>query len=78
MHRAAFRRRHGRADRTCAARRLAGDVPDARRAIEALSWKVGLVLVVLGAMHFFNLYVFSRLRRRGARALAGPGAQEPA
>ena len=33
--------------------------------IEALSWKVGMVLVVLGGMHFFNLYVFSRIRQRG-------------
>ena len=33
--------------------------------IELLSSKVGLVLLVLGAMHFFNLYVFSRLRHRG-------------
>lgn len=32
--------------------------------IEALSWKVGLVLLVLGGMHFFNLYIFSRMRRR--------------
>ena len=36
-----------------------------REAIEFLSTKVGLVLVVLGGMHFFNLFVFSRLRRRG-------------
>lgn len=35
------------------------------RVIEILSTKVGLVLLVLGGMHFFNLYVFSRLRRRG-------------
>ena len=33
--------------------------------IELLSTKVGLVLLVLGGMHFFNLYVFSRMRRRG-------------
>jgi len=26
---------------------------------------VGLVLLVLGGMHFMNLYVFSRLRKRG-------------
>ena len=32
--------------------------------IEALAWKVGLVLLVLGGMHFFNLYVFTRIRRR--------------
>jgi len=35
----------------------------ATEAVETLSWKVGLVLVVLGSMHFFNLYVFSRIRR---------------
>ncbi len=40
------------------------DVETARAGIEALSWKVGLVLLVLGTMHFFNLYVFSRIRRR--------------
>lgn len=32
--------------------------------IETLSWKVGLVLVILGIMHFFNLYLFGRLRKR--------------
>jgi len=47
--------------------KLARDVSDARHAIEALSWKVGLVLVVLGGMHFFNLYVFSRMRRSALR-----------
>ena len=42
-----------------------GDKPvDLPGAIETLSTKVGLVLLVLGVMHFFNLYVFSRLRRR--------------
>lgn len=33
--------------------------------IEFFSGKIGVVMLVLGAMHFFNLYVFSRLRRRG-------------
>jgi hypothetical protein len=37
---------------------------DLAEAIEILSTKVGLVLLVLGAMHFFNLYVFSRVRRK--------------
>ncbi len=32
--------------------------------LEVLSYKVGVVLLVLGAMHFFNLLVFSKLRRR--------------
>ena len=37
---------------------------DAQTALEILSSKVGFVLVVLGAMHFFNLLVFSKMRRR--------------
>ena len=32
--------------------------------VELLSTKVGIVLLVLGMMHFFNLLVFSRMRRR--------------
>jgi hypothetical protein len=35
-----------------------------RQAIETVSDKLGVVLLVLGFMHFFNLFVFSRLRRR--------------
>jgi len=31
---------------------------------EALSTKIGVVLLVLGGMHFFNLYVFSKMRKR--------------
>src|SRR5215831_1356678 len=37
---------------------------DAQTGLEILSSKVGLVLVVLGIMHFFNLFVFSALRNR--------------
>ena len=40
------------------------DVSNLQMTIEALSRKVGLVLITLGIMHFFNLYVFSRMRRR--------------
>jgi len=36
-----------------------------RKAIEMLSDKLGWVLLTLGAMHFFNLFVFSRIRQRG-------------
>ena len=46
--------------------KLAEKVTDAVAATEALSHKVGLVLVVLGGMHFFNLFVFSRIRRAHA------------
>jgi len=44
----------------------------ASSSLEMLSSKVGLVLLVLGAMHFFNLYVFSRMRRRAAIHHAPP------
>jgi hypothetical protein len=37
---------------------------NAQEALETLSTKVGLVLLVLGAMHFFNLFVFTRMRKR--------------
>ena len=40
--------------------------------LEVLSTKVGTVLLVLGAMHFFNLFVFSRLRRRALLQNAPP------
>jgi hypothetical protein len=43
--------------------KLAQPVATATAGVEALSYKVGLVLVVLGGMHFFNLFVFSRIRQ---------------
>jgi hypothetical protein len=52
--------------------RMGYDVQTNREAIEALSWKVGMVLLVLGAMHFFNLFIFSRMRRRATLADAPP------
>ena len=36
---------------------------DVKEAIEYLSWKVGLVVVILGVMHFFNLLVLSKWRK---------------
>jgi hypothetical protein len=40
-----------------------GMIFTSRAAIELLSDKVGMVLLILGGMHFFNLFVFSRIRR---------------
>jgi hypothetical protein len=45
--------------------KLGYDVSTAQEGIEALSVKVGMVLLVLGAMHFFNLFIF--MRRRSSR-----------
>lgn len=33
--------------------------------IEYVSSKVGVVMLVLGAMHFFNMFNFDRMRRKG-------------
>jgi hypothetical protein len=46
-------------------------IATSRAAIELLSDKMGMVLLILGGMHFFNLYVFSRIRR-GARRSVTP------
>lgn len=40
-------------------------VTSSRAAIEMLSDKLGFVLLALGGMHFFNLFVFSRIRAHG-------------
>jgi hypothetical protein len=45
-----------------------GEKPtDLPGAIEFLSTKVGLVLLVLGAMHFFNMFNFDKMRRSARR-----------
>ena len=43
--------------------KLGYDILSGQPALEALSLKVGTVLMVLGLMHFFNLFLFTHLRR---------------
>jgi hypothetical protein len=45
---------------------LKTDMPpaDTQQVIENLSGKIGIVLLVLGGMHFLNLLVFSKMRQR--------------
>ncbi|WP_341719411.1 hypothetical protein QQG74_06610 [Micromonospora sp. FIMYZ51] len=52
------------------AMRHSGSVGSTSRAMEELSWKIGLVLLVLGALHFFNVYALGRYRRSRLRQLA--------
>src|SRR5262245_32212195 len=52
--------------------RTQAEVGTARSAIELVCDKLGVVLIVLGLMHFFNLYVFNRLRKRGEADLRPP------
>jgi hypothetical protein len=41
-------------------------------AVETLAVKLGALLLSLGALHFGNLYLFHRIRRRGRIRLAPP------
>ena len=52
--------------------RMANEVSSPSSAIETLSVKIGLVLLVLGGVHFANLYVLSRFRRRRLLETAPP------
>lgn len=47
-------------------------IPNSRAAVEMLADKMGFVLLVLGGMHFFNLYVFSRIRQRAQGIVRRP------
>ena len=48
--------------------KIGGDVTTLQEAFEVLSRKVGLVLLVLGVMHLFNLLIFSRVRRSATKS----------
>jgi len=41
-----------------------GSVVDLTGVFEALSQKIGVVMLVLGGLHFFNIFVFNSIRRR--------------
>ncbi|MET7667469.1 hypothetical protein [Micromonospora luteifusca] len=48
----------------------ADPVRSTSQAMEELSLKIGLVLLVLGALHFFNVFALGRYRRNRLRQLA--------
>jgi hypothetical protein len=39
-------------------------IANTQQVIEALSIKIGLIILILGGMHFFNLYIFFNLRKK--------------
>jgi hypothetical protein len=51
-------------------------VTTARQGIELVSGKIGVVLVVLGMMHFLNMWVLNRLRMRGRQRHLAPALPE--
>ncbi len=50
--------------------KIESKVQEVTGVFEALSGKLGVVLLVLGGMHFLNLFIFSKLRQN-------PNAQPP-
>ena len=50
-----------------------GDAPQSVAGVfELLSYKLGVVLLVLGGMHFLNIYVFNRMRKNAVYDNAPP------
>ncbi len=43
---------------------VTNSIVNVQQVIEELSIKTGLIILILGAMHFFNLYIFFSLRKK--------------
>jgi hypothetical protein len=59
--------------------RATGEITSARQAVQLLSVKIGEMLLVIGALHFANLVILTRLRRRPRQPVlpfpGGPAGQ---
>src|ERR1700743_1198764 len=44
--------------------RIEYNIDNTRRLVEELSLKIGAIILILGGMHFFNMFAFFRLRKR--------------
>lgn len=44
--------------------RIGGSIIDTRMLIEVLSHKIGAIILILGTMHFTNMFVFFNLRKK--------------
>lgn len=49
---------------------ILGEIASIQSVIERLSLKIGAIILILGAMHFFNLFVFFKLRKRAKEVTA--------
>jgi hypothetical protein len=52
--------------------RVMDEIKDYQRMIEILSYKLGAIILILGAIHFLNLYVFFKLRAKSKQAIRIP------
>jgi hypothetical protein len=46
---------------------VTGRITNFQEVIEKLSLKIGLIILILGGMHFFNLYIFFTLRKKATQ-----------
>ena len=44
--------------------RITQNIENTREVFEILSWKIGTIILILGCMHFLNLYVLFTLRKK--------------
>ena len=51
----------------------AGTIPNVQVVVEVLSYKLGWIILILGAMHFLNLFTFFKLRSRAQQQLKNQG-----
>jgi hypothetical protein len=49
---------------------ILGEINTVQVVIEKLSLKIGAIILILGGMHFFNLFVFFKLRKRAQENVA--------
>lgn len=52
---------------TVFALQILGDIETAHELVEVLSKKIGLIVLVLGGMHFMNMTVLYKLRKRAVQ-----------
>ena len=57
---------------TVSAMQTYGEVQTERQLIETVCNKIGVILLVLGAMHFLNMFILNKFRRRGMERLQPP------
>jgi len=48
------------------------DVVGLRGVLELLSQKIGVVMLILGGMHFFNLFLFTKIGKKPVTKMADP------
>ena len=57
--------------------RIGAKPADIVEGVEYISTKLGIVILVLGAMHFFNMFNFSRMRKKGLAHRPPPAPLPP-